>query len=319
VSLRPEWVVLVPAVVLLGATLWWARHHPTARPADRVMVSVRVALAVAAVAIGLHPVDTVRVGATRETDVDLVLVVDRTTSMGARDLTGDRPRMAGVAADLGALLDQVAGARVAVVVFDDDARLAVPFTADATTVAGYLQVVGWRPSAKATGSDISVGIGLTRDVLTQAAAEHPDHRRYLVYAGDGEQTAESAPASFAPLRSLVDGALVLGYGTPEGGPMTTTDSGDDLIRIRGEVQVSRYDEAALRTVADQLGATYEHRTGPGPLPDVVEPGTAESGALVPGREYYWLVALGAAAGLLVLLGGATAALRAVREEVVRAP
>lgn len=314
---QPIWPVLAGALLLLGVTaLWtWRRWPGQSRPA-RIAAGVRLLLTAAAVVIGLHPVGTVRVSVPRETTTDVVIVVDRTTSMGARDYADGRPRMTGAAADLPRLVEQVAGARVAVIVFDDDARLAVPFTTDATTLAGFWQTVGWRPSAKASGSDVAVAADLAEQLLRRAAEERPGHDRYLVYVGDGEQTAATPPTSFAPLRGLLAGALVLGYGTEAGGPMATSDDSDELIRVDGQVQLSRIDEPTLAALAEQTGGAYQHRTAPSDLPELVPSGSsATATAQVPGDEYYWIVAIAASGGLLYLLAASVAGMRAAREEL----
>lgn len=315
--LQPVWVVLVPGVVLLAFSLGWAvRCWPGSAPAARALALVRVLLAAVAVLIGLHPVGAVRVSVPRETPVDLVVLLDRTTSMGAIDHAGSQPRMSGATADLTDLVTEVAGARIAVIVFDDEARLAVPFTTDVTTVTGFWQTVGWRPSAKASGSDVSVAVELAEQTLRRAAADRPGHDRYLVYAGDGEQTAERAAGSFAPLRELVTASLVLGYGTRAGAPMRVSADRDDLVRLDGTVPTSRADPQRLRAIAEQLAGAYHHRTERGSLPRLVTtPPGGTTSELRPGREYYWIFALVAGVGVVALGGASVRALRTVREEV----
>ncbi|HTW18322.1 MAG TPA: VWA domain-containing protein [Nocardioides sp.] len=315
--LQPIWPILISAVVLLAATAVWAwRHWPRQSRGSRLTSVLRILLAVAAVVVGLHPVGALQVEVPRERPVDIVVVLDRTTSMGAQDWERERPRMSGAAADLDELIRTVAGSRVAVVVFDDEARLAVPFTTDATTLSGFWRTAGWRPSTKASGSDISVAAGLTTQVLREAKEERPGHSRYLIYLGDGEQTAETPPASFAPARELVSGALVLGYGSRAGGPMTTSPESAELIRLDGEVQLSRIDEGALKAIAEQLGAEYRHRTSLGDLPELTTEGAAPIVTeTVPGQEYYWIVALAAALGLLALIGLCVTGIRSAREEL----
>lgn len=320
-TLQPLWQILIPALLLLVATIVWAVPRWSRRSGGgRAAILSRVLVAVTAVAIGLHPVGTVRVSVPQETTTDVLFVLDRTTSMGAQDYAGRRPRMAGATADLGKIVRELAGAQMAVIAFDDDARLAVPFTTDVTALSVFLQTVGWRPSTKASGSDIAVAGGLAEEVLRTAAADRPDHDRYLVYVGDGEQTAKSAPASFASLRDLLTGAAVLGYGSADGGPMATSVDDDTLIRVDGAIQISRPDRSALATIADQLDGSYHHRSRPGTAPSIVPPGEASTvSELRPGREYYWIVALVAAVFLVHLLAVSVTAMRAVREEVTDAP
>ncbi len=314
---QPIWVVLVPAVAVFALSIWVAQSRwSTAGSTDRLLASLRVVLAAAAVLIGLHPVGAVQVSVPRERPVDLVVLLDRTTSMGALDFAGDRPRMAGASADLADLVAQVAGARIAVIVFDDEARLAVPFTTDATTVTSFGQTIGWRPAAKASGSDISVAVELAEKTLQAAASEKPEHDRYLVYFGDGEQTAQTAPRSFEPLRELIDSGLVLGYGSEKGAPMREAPDSKQLVTSAGQVQTSKFDPTTLRTIAAELDSPFHHRLGGEPVPELNAALAAKpTSELRPGREYYPFIAIVGAVGVLVLLGQSVRSLREVRREV----
>lgn len=308
-----EWWILPPALGLLALALASLRGWSTAGTSARAEACSRVVIALVAVAIGLRPCATDEVEVITPSQVDLVVLLDRTASMGARDHEGGE-RMAGAGQDLVALTS-AAGANVSVIVFDDDARLAVPFTTDTRTLGTFFETVGWRPSAKATGSDISVAVDLAGQVLRDAAANRPDHTRFLVYAGDGEQTADTAPASFAPLAELVSDALVLGYGTARGGTMPTTPGGDDVVRVDGAPARSTIDEEALRAIADDLGGSYEHRASASALPTFAEAEARTQARVVPGREYYWMFALAGTPFLLHLLAVAVLSARTAREEL----
>lgn len=197
--------------------------------------------------------------------LDVLLVVDRTTSMGAEDYDGTRPRIEGVAADVEALVGALGAARYSVITSDNVARVAAPWTTDASAIVSLARTVGWRDEVYGSGSDIGAAAEVAREVLGAAAQAKPGTNRFVVYLGDGEQTADDAPGSFAGLRDLVDGALVLGYGTDEGGRMKQSPTSEEFVTRKGEPQLSRIDEAALRTIADELGGSYEHRTKPGPI------------------------------------------------------
>jgi Ca-activated chloride channel family protein len=306
----PVGVVLIPALALLAASIWWVWREP------RASGGIRVALALACVLIGLHPVGTIMTSVPQAAPIEVVLMMDRTTSMAAQDYADGQPRIAGAATDAMSLVDSLQGARIAVIEFDDDARIAVPFTTDLETVDGYLRTIGWRPAAKASGSDISIGVDLARATLEQAKSDRPNDARYVVYFGDGEQTAETPPASFEPLRSLVNGSLVLGYGSEVGGPMRTSPESSELVRIDGEVQMSHLDEKALRAIAEQLDGTYLHQGQNTELPSIVGAvNSTKAQELVPGREYYWLISIAAAVGLTALLMGAVTSMRSAREEL----
>lgn len=315
--LHPSWSVLAPAVLLTVATVLWAVRGWRGQPVSlKVASAARVMLALLCVGVGLGPSTAVQVDVPREANADVVLMVDRTASMGAEDYDGDQSRMTGVVQDLDRLTSDWSAVNVSVLVFDDDAQIAVPFTTDMTAVNGYLQSMGWRPSTKAAGSDISIGVDLADQLLTEAAEAHPDRQRYLVYAGDGEQTRSDAPASFDKLADLITDALVLGYGTEQGAVMPVAPGSDQVIEIGGRKQRSRADPAALRKIADQLRARYLARPGPNDPPGLVtQPSGGGRTEQRPGEAYYWALALGAVPPLLYLLWLAVSAARAAREEL----
>ena len=314
--LRPILPLLVLAgfaLVLLVAGLvhgWRSKGRPA-----RIAGWLRVILAVLAIGIALRPVQGHFEPRPAEPRTDLLIMIDRTTSMGATDHAGGSPRMAGVAADVAELAQQVAGARVGVIVIDDEAQLAVPFTTDAAAVTGFATSVGWRNATTAAGSDISVGVELARETLERAATERPDHQRYFLYCGDGEQTVDTPPRSFAELADLLAGSLVLGYGTTTGATMLLSPDPDELVAINGVPQVSMLDEPNLTAIAGQLGGQYLHRTAPSGLPQLVPPDAHATDEFVTTIEYYWMLALAGVPLLLVLLGRAVFGVRTARAEL----
>lgn len=260
--LTVPWLLLGVSRRLLGTATWWA------------VTAVLLLSAGAALQPGLDRDD----GGDSPTGLDVVIVIDRTTSMGAEDYDGDRPRIDGVAADVATLVADLGPARYAVVTSDNVATVAVPWTTDAAAVVSLASTVGWREETYGNGSDIADAAPLAEELLESSAAARPEARRLFVYLGDGEQTAPEPPGSFASLRDRLSGALVLGYGTTEGGRMRVSPDSSDHVTRDGEAQLSHFDEAKLRTLADEVGGSFEHRTGPGaitaplpaPAPAVVE-------------------------------------------------
>lgn len=313
-SLQPIWWVLVPALGVASAAVFiavadWRR----ADRRDRVMHGLRILVATAAVGVGLRPMISHEVEVPVPTNTDLVILLDRTASMGALDV-GSGSRIEAAGRDLAALTAELAGSNITVVVFDDEARVAVPFTTDATAVTTFVRTVGWRPSSKAVGSDISVAVPLATEVLERARQDRPERRRHLVYVGDGEQTQPAQPASFAPLAPLVDSAQVWGYGTTDGGAMPVAPGERELVTHDGQRQLSRAEPEALAAIADQLDGEYVHRDGSGDVGNALDDDPVASRTeLRPGGELYWWVALAGAVPLLVLLMAAVRGLREVRE------
>jgi Ca-activated chloride channel family protein len=315
-TVQPVWMVLVPAAALLAVTVAdLLRPGGTAAPGARTAAWARVLLAALAVVIGVRPVGLLTADVPVGSTVDVLVMVDRTASMGATDHDDGRSRLDGVAQDVDALVESITGANVALLVFDDDARVAVPFTTDGRAVASYVRTMGWRPGAKATGSDISVGVDLAQRTLDEAARARPGNRRYLVYAGDGEQTKQQEPTSFAGLAPQVEDAFVLGYGTSKGGVMPVQPGSTEVLRRDGEVPRSRADGEALRAIAAQTGGEYLRRAGGAPLPDLVPSHQLTRPELRPGVEHYWWLALAGVPLLLVLMSASTRAARSAREEL----
>ncbi|MBC9734020.1 vWA domain-containing protein [Nocardioides marmotae] len=312
---QPDWwLVLTTAAAAITFAAIAARRRRGSPRGTRARDLVQVVVALGLVLVALRPSGQHEREVPAENAVDLVVMLDRTASMGAMDHAGGRSRMEGAAEDLVQLVAGAAGAHVSVIVFDDTARLLVPATTDVRSVVTTLGTVGWRPSAKAMGSDVSVGVELAHETLTKLAAQRPGNDRALVYAGDGEQTQSTARGSLAALAELVDEAWVLGYGTSAGGVMPVAPGASELVSRDGVEQRSVLDEETLQEMAEELDGSYVHRTGGGTLPDVARPAGSAARELVPGADYYWVVALVLVPPLLVCLAVAVRRWRAVKEE-----
>lgn len=283
-ALNPFWPTVVVAALFLVAVGWAA----VTKRESSVAVWRRVGIGVLILLAALRPSAPAGPASTGVRDLDVVFLVDRSLSMVAEDYDGTSPRFDGVRSDAQEIMQSYAGARFAVVTFDHVGQVETPFTLDATAVTSLLEVTKPRQSAQ-QGTSIDTGIPAAEKLLKSSAKRHPERSRVLVYFGDGEQTRDSSPASFAPLRQYVAGALVLGYGTDEGGKMRLDDGTyvDD-----GEAR-SVIDEENLRAIAEQLGGSYEHRTAPGPIPEpTVKAGVSATGGQLRARDdWTWLLGL----------------------------
>lgn len=232
-------------------------------------------------------------------DLEILLVVDRTTSMSALDFAGVRSRMEGVREDLDEIVAALPNSRFAMITFGRNAQLDVPFTSDAEPVFEAIDGLAREPLLAGSGSRVDRPLDLMTDVLRRAAQSHPDRRQVVVFASDGEITVPKPPQrSFARLAAFVDDGAVFGYGTTTGGLMPTggappwTFVRDPATRQDAR---SRLDETNLRGIADQLEVSYAHRAAPGGLDDWAA--SLRGGAGTPDREgaakyqLYWMLAL----------------------------
>lgn len=259
-----------------------------------LLVLRRAALLAVLAAVALRVGDVAAPRDDRLPQLDVVVALDRTTSMSAADDPAGS-RLAGARADLVALGEAMPDARIAVVAFGGRARLELPLTTDRRTLDRVL--AGTRPEAptSARGTSVARAVPLVEAVL--AATERPgtDRRRLLVLATDGEDTARRASGSYEPLAGAVDAGVVLGYGTAEGGRMPLPGgAGPTFVpdARTGQPALSRLDGDALRTIADEVDVPYVHRTGRGGMADVADDlrraALADVPPAAPERQVGWL-------------------------------
>lgn len=218
--------------------------------------------------------------------VDVFLVVDRTGSMVAEDYVDGSTRLSGVQQDLPALVQAVPGARYSILSWDSSATRQLPLSSDGQAVRSWADTLRQEPTAQSRGSNVGRPVELLADALQSAAEAQPNHVRLVFFLSDGESTDDEEVPSYASMASLVDGGAVLGYGTPEGGRMRKDDGSGYITDSSGAEAVSVIDEAALQTVATELGIPYVHRVGPdqAQLTDLVGDVQGESELRAEGRQ-----------------------------------
>lgn len=318
-------VLPVPFLLVLGVLLlafcgwrWWAERRAGARPLARSWLW-RAAL------VGLVVTATFRPGVpgtgttqNATADLDVFFVVDTTASVVAEDYGGAKPRLDGVRQDVGRLVAALPGARFSLLTFDSSALTRLPLTGDATAVTTAMEVLRPEVITYSRGSSVTVAAPLLTQQLERARAAHPERARVVFYLGDGEQTDGQPPTAFSVPSGAVNGGAVLGYGTTTGGRMRANEgyiAGHQAwVQDRSVTPpvdaLSRIDEGRLRTVADQLGVPYTHRSAGDPIESAMtatDPGrlAAQAGSVAGRFELYWILAA-AAVGLvareLYLLG-----------------
>lgn len=319
--LHPVLLVLLwaaPAFFVIRALI----RTPRAGAPGRPIWVLRLGMIVVVFAMLLRPGIPGGTSQTLATDTDIVIVVDTTASIIAEDWNGDQPRLTGVRADVQSIVDTYPGARFSLISFDAAAQLRLPLTTDATALMSSLDVMLPEITDQSRGSSISIAHRMLTDTLRAAAKSSPDRSRMVFYLGDGEQTSSSEPESFAGGAKYVDGGVVLGYGTAEGGPMKKTtgrasaDSGD-YIEYQGERAMSVIDEDNLKKISEQLGVDYQHRTADAEiaLPEAPSSTTdyATAGEVGNVIELYWILALVLIALVAVELVRATMLVTRLRE------
>mgnify|MGYP000844527415 FL=1 len=269
--------VLLVLIVAVAATFVFLSAKRAAR--KRVMDIIRRSFIVVTVIImGAGP--SIPGQALEVTSaLEVYLVIDRTGSMAAEDWDGTKPRIDGVRNDVALIMNTLAGSRFSILTWDSSVHTDMPLTSDASAVASYMDSFNRELSASSQGSSLNRPAADLAALLAKNKERHPQNLRAVFIFSDGETSNQehwkSAPTGseedWDRVKEYVDGGLVIGYGTPEGGPMkvlrlgnSEAQSGDDdgyihdLSQPGNPIAISKIDEAALQAVASRIGVDYVH-------------------------------------------------------------
>jgi Ca-activated chloride channel homolog len=234
------------ALVSRSGVRWWLK-------------AILVVVALASLVIALAgPFVDLRARAARRLGVDIVLAVDVSQSMAARDVEPDRLRAARhFSEELG---KQMIGSRVALVLFAGQGTVRYPPTTDPRILGEVLDNSG-RGVRLTQGS--SVRAGLSSALGAFPADLDPLRQRAIVLVSDGEITNSDVPEA-----SELQGAKIyaVGIGTTTGGQIPLYDANNGAftgyLRDAGGVAVvSHLVEETLRSVAAKGGGRYFQYAG----------------------------------------------------------
>jgi len=209
-----------------------------------------VALLIVALARPQHGFDLEKV---EQRGLDIVVAIDTSKSMLARDIAPDRLERAKLAAlDL---MQQAKADRLGLVAFAGDAFLECPLTIDDTA---------FRQSVEALDANTipQGGTALAPAISAALAAfKEGDHYKVLVLLTDGEDNVNEAAALEAAQNAARDGLKIftVGVGTAEGALLQVKDANGNPDYIRdpdGNVVKSHLNEALLQKIADATGGFY---------------------------------------------------------------
>ncbi len=225
------------------------------RRSDRRAV-ILVTIGACAVAIGLADPRWGQAEAAESLDADVVICLDVSRSMLARDVAPSRLGWARAA--LLELASATRGERLALVAFAGDARLVVPLTEDMETFAQMASEVG-PLSVERGGTDLAAALNVAGRAALGADATSP---ATLVLISDGEGHGDEASAR-ALVEELAARGIVLhtiAVGSSRGAKIpTATASGETFIRDdRGLDVVTRPDIAGLARLAEVNGGEALH-------------------------------------------------------------
>ncbi len=190
--------------------------------------------------------------------LDLMIVLDESPSMAARDLGGDSRFATAVEVIRGFVAGRENDA-IGVVSFSDRAALQVPKTLDRVALNAALERLRVMTLGDATAIGMGIAVALLH--LQDSAAAG----RVIILLTDGENNAGEISPRTAAAIAADKGVRIYTIGVGRAGAtvLELTDPRSGLTR-RG-VYHGRFDEALLRRVAEITGGRYFAATEPGAL------------------------------------------------------
>lgn len=313
----PEWFGLLWFVPVILAALFWigrSRRRDEAALGDPAALRerwgapgewhgrLRAVLLAAAVIAGTvalaRPQAGLRLVSTTSHGPDVVIVLDLSESMHARDVRPDRLRAA--QREMAALLAPLDGSAIGLVGFAGEARVLSPLTTDLEGLRDRIDAAT-PGEIDVPGSDVGAAVALAGQLLKRPG----DRPRAIVLVTDGEQLGGDLARGVPLVRAAGASLIVLGVGTPEGAAIPIVDSTGAIVNVKrdraGHEVHTRLEENALRTLAREAGGRYERADGNGragrraaALARGLEPGRNDSGGRslrAYDERFHWLAAL----------------------------
>jgi Ca-activated chloride channel family protein len=267
---------LIPAAL---ATVWWRarrRAREEAALGDPAALRRRwsapgngsgrarallLLLALAATIVGLaRPQAGLRLVSTTSVGPDVVIVMDLSSSMRARDARPDR--LGSGRREVAALLRDLEGSAIGLIGFAGEARVLSPLTTDLEGLRDRIDAAT-PEEIETPGSNVGAAVALAGRLLTRPG----DRPRAVVLITDGEQLDGEPATGVAPLRASRARLSIHRVGTPEGAPIPHLDSTGAARETKrdgsGREVRSKLEEGALRSLADATGGRYERADGSG--------------------------------------------------------
>lgn len=200
---------------------------------------------------------------TKQRDLQVVFVIDKTISMLANDYDGHKERLEGVKADCSYIIDHLAGSNFSVISYHNMANVMSPFTEDTDHVKATIDSIYPIDTSAARGTNV----GVAKQCLLDLLKSHDNNKKTVVFfISDGENNSKEKMESFAEVAEYIDGGAVLGYGTTKGGTMTirtgyTADYYEEITdwsEWPSKPAVSKLDEGNLKKIAGEMGIEYVH-------------------------------------------------------------
>ncbi len=275
----PRWLWALLALPLLALFEWRAAGRATralaqlvgARADHPLLVQRRPGQRLAGAVLRLAALALLIAGAARPewgrevvrraaTGSDVVLLVDVSASMDARDVAPSR--LAEAQREALAVVDHLAGSRIGVVAFAGDAVRLCPLTLDRGAARLTLEALS-SATVSQPGTDLGKGLRAAMKLMPAGRREE----QAMVLWTDGEDLEAGARAALDEAQGSGIRVFTVGVGTPAGDVVPVMDDEGRTLDVKrdaqGQVVRSQLDEDLLRTIARRTRGAYFAAQRPG--------------------------------------------------------
>lgn len=268
---HPAALLLIVAVAALWGVFAWSRarrRRDLQRIGDWRLVSglmpvesvarrrlkERVALAAAALLVlaAAGPLFGTRMKEVQQRGVDVFIAIDTSRSMLAEDVSPSR--LARAKQSLSLLIGKLAGNRLGIVAFAKRAILQCPLTTDPDAARLFLESVSER-----TVPEQGTGIGSAIRLALSHFPKGAKTGRAIVLLTDGEDTGSDPLGAAREAKAQGVVVFTIGIGTTKGEVIKDRDEQGNVTsfhKYKGEMVVSRLDDAMLTKIAEITGGAY---------------------------------------------------------------
>jgi Ca-activated chloride channel family protein len=206
---------------------------------------------------------------TKRRGVDVVVALDASKSMLARDVPPNRLERAKL--ELSSLLDELKGDRVAIVVFAGDAFIQCPLTSDYAAAKMFLRAVDPEQMQQG-GTNIGGALLLSKQVLENADRGSKD--RVVVLLSDGEDLSGEVGDATSVLHDAHIRVFTVGIGSENGEPIPILNKNGEVTGYKknasGETVLTRLDRAALASLAQATDGEFFYEPNSVAVKDVAK-------------------------------------------------
>jgi len=271
---QPTYLLLCPLILLLGGFALhsalrrrgWPMRVVSERLLARLVPGISIlrpaaqaglyTLGLALIAFALaQPQCGTRAELTKRRGIDLVVALDASKSMFARDVQPNRLERAKL--ELLTLLDELKGDRVGIVVFAGDAFIQCPLTSDYAAAKMFLRAVDPEQMQQG-GTNIGGALMLAKQVLE--GAERGAKDRVVVLLSDGEDLEGQIKEATEALREAAIRVYAVGIGSETGEPIPLLSKKGEVVGYQkgpdGETVLTRLDRQGLAMLAQETDGEF---------------------------------------------------------------